>query len=60
MGELTAGQQEVSERALDEEMKADMLAQRLQESEQEQVAMLAALEHEKAVQKQTRSFLNRN
>ena len=52
MDEISAEQRVVLERALTAERKADTLAQQLQESRQEQVAMLTALEHQKAVQTQ--------
>ena len=47
--QMSANQQAVLERAWNAERKADTLAKQLQESQQEQVAMLAALEHQKAV-----------
>ena len=52
MDEISAEQRVVLERALTAERKANILAQQLQESRQEQVAMLTALEHQKAVQTQ--------
>ena len=52
MDEISVEQRVVLERALRAERKADILAQQLQESQQEQEAILVALEHQKAVQTQ--------
>ena len=50
--QISAEQQSVLERALSAERKAETLAQQLQTSQQEQAAMLATLEHQKATQTQ--------
>ena len=52
VAQISTERQAVLERALSAERKAEILAQQLQTSQQEQVAMLAALEHEKAAQTQ--------
>ena len=57
--QISSEQQAVLERAYKAEVKTEILVQQLQESQQEQVGMLAALEHQKAMQTQQQELLEK-